>query len=124
MSDYLSKVWEDYFTPPDTREIWEWLLEEGELPSAYASQLDVDEAPMIKEPWRALKKPMVRNVIDMCAVQCLKTLIGEGWLLWLVENDPGPTQWLQPDDQEALEHCDERFMPLIEKYPIVHRYFT
>lgn len=124
MSEYLNKVWEDFFTPPDTREIWDWALEEGELPPVYASQLDVDEAPMIKEPWRALRNPSVRNVVAMAAVQCLKTLIGELWLLWLVPNDPGATQWLQPDDQEAWEHCEERFVPLIERYAAVHRYFT
>ena len=60
----------------------------------------------------------------MASVGSLKTLIGELWLLWLVEHEPGGTQWVQPDDQEAKEHVKERFSALVRAYPCVHRYFT
>jgi phage terminase large subunit GpA len=124
--EWLDRVWRERFTPPDEREIWEFIAEEGELPSVYAvdGKLDIETAPMIKEPLRALRNPTKRNVICMCAVQTLKTLIGECWLVWLIKNAPGPTQWLQPDDQEAKEHAMERFLPLLEKFPIVHQLYT
>ena len=120
---YLTSVWQRDFIEVDDREIWET---GGELPPAYAvsGKLDIDTAPMIKAPLRDLRSAIVRNVICMCGVQCLKTLIGELWLRWLIRNDPGPTQWLQPTDQEAKEHAKERFIPLIENDPDVARFFT
>jgi hypothetical protein len=59
----------------------------------------------------------------MAGVQCLKTAAGEMWLTWLVPNDPGPTQWLQNTDEEGAEHAKERFIPLMEKFPIVHSFY-
>lgn len=118
--------WEQCFQRADTREIWEWATQEGELPTVYAlpGKLDIDTCPMLKEPFRALKNPIIRNVTCMSGVQCLKTLCGEIWLLWSVANDPGPTQWLQPTDEEATEHAKERFLPLIDAFPTVRRYYT
>jgi len=123
---YSQKKWSEVFTGPDTREIYEWFAEEGTLPSSYAIQgaFDYSLAPMVKKPLEALRKPIVREVVVMSAVQCLKTLIGEAWLLWSIVNNPGPTQWLQPTDQEAKEHANERFMRLIESFPVVQKYFT
>lgn len=118
--------WQSRFAQADTREIWEWAADEGELPTVYAmpGKLDIDTCPMVKEPFRALKNPIVRQVTCMSGVQCLKTLIGEIWLLWSIANDPGPTQWLQPTDEEASEHAKERFLPLISSFPVVARYYT
>lgn len=122
---YLDQSWQLGFTERDNREIWEW-AQDGELPPVYAvsGKLDIDTAPMIKQPLRDLKSAQIRHVVAMCGVQCLKTLLGELWLLWLIENDPGPTQWLQPTDQEAEEHAEERFTPLVEAFPRVARFYT
>jgi hypothetical protein len=119
-------LWSGAFPRADEREIWDWAATEGELPLVYAvtGKLDIETCPMIKEPLRALRNPAIRNVVCMCGVQCLKTLIGELWLLWSIVNDPGPTQWLHPDNVEAREHALERFLPLIEKFPAVHRFYT
>jgi hypothetical protein len=122
----LNSLWREAMTPADTRDIWQWAEQEGELPAVYAvsGKLDIETCPMIKEPLRALRSPIVRNVVVMSGVQCLKTLLGELWLLWMICNDPGPSQWLQPDDEEAKEHASERFLPLIEKFPAVHKFYT
>jgi hypothetical protein len=123
---WLDVIWQEAMEPPDQREIWQWLTEEGELPNCYAipGRLDISGTPFVKEPWQALRHPFVREVTAMAGIQCLKTFIGEGWLLWGIENDPGPTQWLQPTDVEAKEHCEERFIPLIQEYKRIHRFFT
>lgn len=122
----LAEFWPTVVTPPDSREIYEWAAEEGVLPSAYAKSgaFDYSIAPMVKDVFHALKDPSVRDVVNMTGVQCLKTLIGELWLLWCVVENSGPTQWLQPTDQEAKEHAQERFLPLIEGFPAVHKFFT
>jgi hypothetical protein len=124
--DFLDVVWEQALAPADCREIWEYITEEGELPGCYAvpGRFDVDLVPFVKEPFRALRNPLKREVVAMSAVQCLKTLIGELWLLWLIENDPGSTQWLQPTDDEGKEHAEERFIPLIMSFPRIARFFT
>lgn len=126
-ADHLTTVWQRHFTPPDSREIWEWIAQEGELPSgAYAvpGRLDIELVPQIKAPLQALRNPVVRDVTCMAAIQCLKTLIGEMFLLWLIANAPGPTQWLQGTDQEAKEHALERFLSLLECFPVLRHYYT
>lgn len=122
----LERAWHDSLTPPDTREIWEWIHAEGELPRAYAvpGRFDITLAPFTKPIFQALKNRRVRKVTSMSSVQSLKTLIGELWLIWLIINDPGPTQWVQPDDQEAKEHAEERFNKLIECFLSVARHYT
>jgi len=122
----LNGIWRDACSPPDTREIWEFAAEEVQLPSAYArtGTFDSSDVPFVEEPMRALRDPMVREVVAMSGVQCLKTLIGELWILWLIKNNPGPTQWLHPTNEEAGEHAKERFLSLIEACPAVHKFFT
>src|SRR5258707_11522623 len=94
---YLRSLWGRSLCPPDQREIYDWFAAEGELPSSYAvtGRLDIDTCPMIKGPLEALRRSTVRHEIVMAGVQCLKTLLGEMWLLWSIVNDPGPSQWLQ-----------------------------
>lgn len=123
---HLETFWRDQFTPPDQREIWEWIEQEGELPACYAvsGKFDIRTAPMVKGPLRALKNPVVREVVSMAAVQCLKTLIGEMWLVWSIAENPGPTQWLHGTDQEAKEHSKERFTRLLDAFPAIRRYYT
>lgn len=116
----------EWLAPPDRREIWEWIAEEGELPSVYAvsGRLDIETCPMIKEPMRAWKDYLVRKVTCMCAVQCLKTLTLELCLLWSIAHDSGSAQWLHPTDKEAKEHADERFTKLIESFPAIQKFYT
>jgi hypothetical protein len=123
---FLNDIWDKHLTLPDRRPIWQFITEEGELPSCYAvpGKFDIELVPFGKEVLESLAKPTVRDVTAMSGVQGLKTLWGEMWLVWLIKEDPGPTQWLQPTDGEAVEHCEERFLRLIESYPIVARYFT
>src|SRR5882762_8953715 len=106
---YLRSQWQSHFGAYDAREIWQWITEEGELPSSYAVQgrLDIDTCPMIKGPLEALRRRTVRHVVSMAGVQCLKTLIGEFWLLWTIARNPGPTQWLHNTNEEAKEHAQE-----------------
>jgi len=126
MNSDLAVFWTENFSPPDTRQIHEWASQEGELPACYAvpGSFDFGMVPMVKDIFIALKDPTVREVINMTAVQCLKTLIGELWLLWCIAENPGPTQWIQPTDEEAKEHAQERFVHLINSFPCVAKYFT
>lgn len=122
----LDAKWEESLTLPDTREIWEWAGDEVELPNCYAvtGQFDADLVPQSKEIFRALRDPTVGEVINQTGVQCIKTLIGELWLLWSIDQNPGPSQWLQTTNDEAKEHAQERFNYLIQACPRVHRYFS
>jgi hypothetical protein len=125
-ADALTQIWREHFSPHDQREIWEWAAEEGELPSNYAvsGPLDITTCPMIKGPLSALRRRTVRHVIAMAGVQCLKTLIGELWLLWSIVNDPGPAQWLQTTNEDAKEHVKERFWDLMDAFPILKKFLS
>lgn len=122
----LQEKWEGNFGERDTRQIYEWARDEGELPSCYAvpGSFDFDMVPMVKPIFRALQDPTVREVVNMTGVQCLKTLIGELWLVWTIANNPGPTQWLQPTNEEAKEHAQERFIHLINSFHCVAKFYT
>lgn len=122
----LTDFWRRNLAKVDHRPIWQWFAEEGRLPGAYAlpGRFDPESCPWVKEPLDDLRNPVVREVVNMSAVQTLKTLIGEIWLLWCVPNDSGPGQWLQRTDEEAAEHSLERFLALIECIPALRKYFT
>ena len=123
----LDKIWSSSIAPPDDREIYKWAYEEGELPAgvyAVSGRFDITTAPFLKPVFHALRDRRTRCVTVMTGIQCMKTLVGELWLLWAIVNDSGPTQWVQPDDQEAKEHAEERFNRLLESFPIVHRKYT
>jgi hypothetical protein len=125
-ASFLDAIWRRNLAPPDRRPIWQWAAEEGTLPSCYAitGRLDVAPVPFVRDPLAALGDPRVREVVCQSAVQCCKTLVGELWLLWTICENPGPTQWLQPTDEEAHEHAQERFLHLVENFPVVHRFYT
>lgn len=122
----LNELWGQSLALPDTREIWEWAHDEVDLPNCYAvtGRFDADLVPFVKEPFRALREPTVREVVAQAGVQCLKTLIGELWLIWTIDQNPGPSQWLQTTNDEAKQHNEERFKFLVESCPRVHRYFS
>lgn len=123
----LDSTWTERWAPFDQREIYQWIHEEIEdLPSCYSvrGRFDASAVPFVKEVFHALRRYSVRRVISKSGLQSLKTLIGEFWLLWLIDNEPGSTQWLQTTDQEAKEHAKERFIPLIQSCPRIARYFT
>ncbi len=122
---HLWDHWRLNFKDADQREIWEYIHDEGELPSVYAvpGKFDITSAPFAREVFQALKSPLKRDVSVMSGVQCLKTLIGELWQLWSIRNDPGSMQWLQCTDDEGKEHMEERVIPLIQSFPAVQAFY-
>ncbi len=110
----------------DTRPIWEWAHENVDLPPCYAvtGPFDSSRVPFIHGPLTALRDPTIRVVVAQCGLQVLKTLLGEIWLLHTISENAGPTQWLQPTDDEAKEHAEERFNKLRENCPSVHRFYS
>jgi hypothetical protein len=123
---FLDDIWQRTLIPPDTREIYDWVAQEGELPSSYAmpGRFDPDSAPFIKEPLEALRSAAVREVVDMSSIQSLKTLEGEMWLAHSIANNPGATQWLQNTDEEAKEHAQERFLDFLLSFAPISRLYT
>jgi len=125
-AQHLNDLWHRSYTPPDAREIYDWAAEEVELPNCYAvtGRFDYSSVPFVKAPFEALRRSVTREVVAMAGVQCLKTLIGELWLLHTIVENPGPSQWLQPTDEEAAEHASERFLQLMAGCAAVHRLYT
>lgn len=122
---FLCRKWEEALPSPDTRPIYDWAAN-IELPGAYAEPggFDVSKVPFCRAVFQALFDPTVREVTSMSGVQCIKTLIGEIFLLWQIVNNPGPMQWLQPTDDDAQKHCEERFNSLMAACPAVAALFT
>jgi len=100
---------------PDQRPLWEWAHDYIDLRAGYAvaGKFDIQTCLWLKEPMQALLDPSVRNVTSMSGVQCLKTLLGEMWVCWVMVEAPGPLQWLQRTNMEANQHAKERALELI-----------
>lgn len=121
----LVEYWRSRFKGVDLREIWELVAQEGKLPAAYAvpGAFDVSTVPFAKDVFRALRNPLTRDVSAMAGVQCIKTLIGELWIVDTILNSPGSFQWLLCTDKEGEEHLEERVKDLLEGFPAIRALF-
>jgi len=108
----LITAWRAAMQPPDRRPITEWLHEHWELPPSYAQpgRFDVSTSRHLIAPFEAFQSDTVREISCMAAIQNAKTLIVEGCIPWALCHSPGPIMWTFQTDDDAKEHCNQRFM--------------
>lgn len=104
--------WRAGWKKPDRRPIPEWLHDHWYLPTAYAQpgRFDVRTSRHLVEPFAAIQDDAVREVSLAGAIQTGKTLVVEGAICWAICNSPGPIMWTLQTDDDAREHCNQRFM--------------
>ncbi len=117
MADHrYADYWRGGFRVPDSRPIPEWLHDNWTLPPAYAQpgRFDVSTSRHMIAPFEAIANDSVREVTIAAAIQTGKTLIVEGAIAWAICNSPGPIMWTLQTDDDAREHCNQRFMEALK----------
>lgn len=108
--------WKAGWRKPDRRPIWEWAHDNVTLPESYAQpgRFDVSTSRHFLGPMQAIQDDHVREVTCMCAIQTGKSLISEISILWALANSPGPTMLTMQTDEDAREHCNQRFFAALK----------
>lgn len=104
--------WRAGWRKPDRRPMWDWLHDNWILPPSYAQpgRFDVSTSRHLVGPMEAIQADHVREVSLAGAIQTGKTLVVEGAATWATCNSPGPIMWTLQTDEDAKEHCNQRFM--------------
>ena len=108
--------WRVGWKKPDRRPIPDWLHDNWVLPAAYAQpgRFDISTSRHLVAPFEAIQADHVREVSLMGAIQTGKTLVVEGAIGWAACNSPGPIMWTLQTDEDAREHCNQRFMEALK----------
>lgn len=118
MSDRF-QTWRTGWHKPDRRPIYAWLHDNWVLPASYAQpgRFDISTSRHLIAPFDAIQADGVREVSLAGAIQTGKTLIVEGAATWATCNSPGPMMWTLQTDEDAREHCNQRFMEAYKAVP-------
>ena len=127
--DILKRNWQASLSPPDRRPIPDWLHDHWVLPASYAQpgRFDINTSRHLVAPFLAFQNDFTREISCMAAIQTGKTLVAEGCITWALSNSPGPTMWTFQTDDDATEHCNQRFMAAlksVQKIRDMLRYFA
>lgn len=111
--------WRSGWRKPDRRPIWEWAHDNVTLPASYAQpgRFDASTSRHFLAPIAAIQNDTVREVTCMGAIQTGKSLISEIAIAWALCNSPGPTMLTMQTDDDAREHCNQRFFELLKNVP-------
>lgn len=103
--------WRSGWRKPDRRTIYDWAHDNVTLPASYAQpgRFDVSTSRHMIKPFDAIQDDSVREVTNMGAIQTAKSLISEISIAWALCNSPGPTMLTMQTDDDAREHCNQRF---------------
>lgn len=113
------QTWRAGWKKPDRRPIYDWLHDHWVLPASYAQpgRFDVSTSRHLIAPFDAIQSDAVREVSLAGAIQTGKTLVVEGAATWATCNSPGPMMWTLQTDEDAREHCNQRFMEAYRAVP-------
>lgn len=115
----LEKAWRNGWQRPDRRPIYEWAHDHVTLPPSYAQpgRFDVGSSRHLVKPFDAIQSDGVREVTCAGAIQTGKTLLVEISTMWAACNSPGPIMWTLQTDDDAKQHCNERYMEAMKSVP-------
>lgn len=108
--------WRLGWQKPDRRKIYEWAHDHVTLPASYAQpgRFDIRTSRHMIGPFEAVQADHIREASWCGAIQTGKSLISEICIAWAACNSPGPTMWTMQSDDDAKEHCNQRFMEMLK----------
>lgn len=115
-TEYLENLWREAWTPPDRKEVWQWAEEHIEnIPySPIPGRFRVDNSPMLREVMQEIVNPRTRIVSIIAAVQSSKSTAIEVALCYIIANLPGPTLWLDQNDDDAKDQAEGRLRKIFD----------
>jgi hypothetical protein len=108
--------WRAGWKKPDRRPIHLWAHDHVVLPASYAQpgRFDISTSRHLIAPLEAIQDDKVREVSNMGAIQTGKSLLSEVAIAWAICNSPGPIMLTMQTDDDAREHCNQRFMEMLK----------
>jgi phage terminase large subunit GpA-like protein len=76
-----------------------------------------DLTPYCQEPMDTIALPWVRKVFLCWAPQTGKTSVGINFLLYAIDNDPGPAMYAMPDEKVSKRIAKRQLIPTIRATP-------
>lgn len=121
MSQSRFNSWLAGWKKPDRRGIADWAHDHIILPPSYAQpgRFDVSTSRHLLGPFAAVQDDAVRRATWAGAIQTGKSLVSEVSIAWAICNQPGPIMWTMQTDDDAKEHCNQRFMEMLRAIPHV-----
>ncbi len=115
-SDYLENLWREGFTPPDRQPVWKWAEEHIEsIPySPIPGRFKITNSPMLAEVMQEMVNPRTRLISIIASVQSSKSTAIEVALCYIIANLPGPTLWLDQNDDDAKDQAEGRLRKLFD----------
>lgn len=74
-----------------------------------------EEAPWLIGPFEALSDPAIRRVDFRGPAGCAKSLVGEIYIAYVVDNEPGLTYYVHQKDDAAKDAMEDRVTPMFEQ---------
>jgi hypothetical protein len=110
--------WRSGWNKPDRRPIFDWANDPRAgivLPASYAQpgRFDVGTSRHMIRPFLCVQDDRIREATWCGAIQTGKSLISEICIAWAIVNSPGPIMWTMQTDDDAKEHCNQRFMEML-----------
>lgn len=107
--------------PPDV-----WADRERIVPeqSPRPGPWSTDFVAYLREPLRDLRDPEVRKIVMMCGTQIGKTEFVMTALCWIIDNAPGPTLFVMPNQDDAGDVNTDRLLPALRATPATARHLS
>ena len=101
------------FRPKFDGTMVEWADGRLKIPSSTRRAVfEAAESPWLLEPMRALCDPRVRRVDVRGPAGCAKSLIGEVFMGYIVDTEPGLTYYVWQADEDAKDAMEDRVLPM------------
>ncbi len=89
------------------------------MPREQNGHFCIETARHLAGPLRALLDPRVEIVFIIGATQCLKSVVGDIWFIYLAEHTQDSVLALFEDDPKAKDYATTRCMPSLREHPVV-----
>lgn len=121
LREILAELWK----PTDKREPYAWL--ESHISSIpYSPQpgpFRLENSPWMREIMNAIVNPQKKLIFISAAIQSGKSVVSELMMCYIVANLPGPTLWLDKNDDDAKDVAENRLQKLFKNCDEVKKYF-
>lgn len=110
IGEYLESYWREI----SSQDIVQWADGFLKLPQSVRYSIFIaEEAPWLLEPLRALSDPNIKQVDVRMPAGAAKSLIGEIYLAWVIEHEPGPTYYVWQSDPDGTDAMEDRVLPML-----------
>lgn len=116
----LARYTYSMFRPPAKQTVSEWADANRKLVSEGSSERGAwrtDRAPYQREIMDAFTQPGIWQIVLMASSQVGKSEVELNMIGYVIDNDPGPILYVQPNEKVAEDYSKRRVAPMINACP-------